>query len=201
MGFVSRGFRGKRRDGADSSRVPPGQHVVNDFPVLSAGPTPRVPLSEWTLSIVGEVDEPKRWTWDEFRRLPSESFTVDIHCVTKWSKLDTTWTGVSLATILEQVETAADFAVAYCDGGYTTNLPVDDLTGQQAWIAFEYDGQPLDPEHGGPARLLVPHLYLWKSAKWVRGISLQAEDEPGFWETNGYHNHGDPWREQRYWGD
>jgi len=201
MGFVSRGFRGKRRDTASSSRVPPGQHVVNDFPVLSAGPTPRVPLSEWTLSIVGEVDEPKRWTWEEFRRLPSESFTVDIHCVTKWSKLDTLWTGVSLDTILEQVETGAEYAVAYSDGGYTTNLPVDDLTGHKAWVAFEYDGQPLDPEHGGPARLLVPHLYLWKSAKWVRGISLQNEDESGFWESNGYHLRGDPWREQRYWGD
>jgi DMSO/TMAO reductase YedYZ molybdopterin-dependent catalytic subunit len=201
MGFISRGFKGKPRDAASSSRVPPGQHVVNDFPVLSAGPTPRVPLSEWTFSVVGEVDEPKRWTWDEFRKLPTETFTVDIHCVTKWTKLDTTWTGVSLATILEQVETAADYAVAYSDGGYTTNLPVDDLMGQQAWIAFEYDGQPLDPEHGGPARLLVPHLYLWKSAKWVRGISLQNEEEPGFWESNGYHMRGDPWREQRYWGD
>ncbi|MDQ6719940.1 MAG: sulfite oxidase-like oxidoreductase [Candidatus Dormibacteraeota bacterium] len=201
MGFVSRGFRGKRRDTASSPRVPPGQHVVNDFPVLSAGPTPRVPLSEWTLSIVGEVDEPKRWTWEEFRRLPSESFTVDIHCVTKWSKLDTLWTGVSLDTILEQVETAAEYAVAHSDGGYTTNLPVDDLTGHKAWVAFEYDGQPIDPEHGGPARLLVPHLYLWKSAKWVRGISLQNEDQPGFWESNGYHLRGDPWREQRYWGD
>jgi len=175
--------------------------VVDDFPVLSAGPTPRVPLSEWSFSIVGELDEPKTWTWDEFRRLPSETVSVDIHCVTKWSKLDTSWTGVSVETILEGVETAADYAVAYCDGGYTTNLPVDDLRGRQAWIAFEYDGQPLDPEHGGPARLLVPHLYLWKSAKWVRGISLQAEDEPGFWESNGYHNRGDPWREQRYWGD
>jgi DMSO/TMAO reductase YedYZ molybdopterin-dependent catalytic subunit len=201
MGFVSRGFRGKRRDTASSSRIPPGQHLVNDFPVLSAGPTPHVPLSEWTFSIVGEVDEPKEWRWEEFRKLPSETFTVDIHCVTKWSKLDTSWTGVSLETILDQVETAADYAVAYSDGGYTTNLPVDDLRGQQAWIAFEYNGQPLDPEHGGPARLLVPHLYLWKSAKWVRGISLQNEDEPGFWESNGYHIRGDPWREQRYWGD
>jgi DMSO/TMAO reductase YedYZ molybdopterin-dependent catalytic subunit len=201
MAFISRGFKGKRRDAASSSRVPPGQHVVNDFPVLSAGPTPRVPIAEWTFSIVGEVDEPKVWKWDEFRKLPSESFTVDIHCVTKWSKLDTSWTGVSLETILDQVESAADFAVAYSDGGYTTNLPVDDLRGQQAWIAFEYEGQPLDPEHGGPARLLVPHLYLWKSAKWVRGISLQNEDEPGFWESNGYHLRGDPWREQRYWGD
>ena len=175
--------------------------MVNDFPVLSAGPTPRVPLADWTFSIVGEVDEPKLWTWDEFRKLPSETVTVDIHCVTKWSKLDTSWTGVSLDTILDQLESAADFAVAYSDGGYTTNLPVDDLTGRKAWIAFEYDGQPLDPEHGGPARLLVPHLYLWKSAKWVRGISLQNEDEPGFWESNGYHLRGDPWREQRYWGD
>ena len=201
MSFISRGFKGKRRDTASSSRVPPGQHVVNDFPVLSAGPTPRVPLSEWTFSIVGEVDEPKVWTWDEFRKLPSESVTVDIHCVTKWSKLDTTWTGVSLETILDSVETAAEYAVAYSDGGYTTNLPIDDLRGTQAWIAYEYDGQPLHPEHGGPARLLVPHLYLWKSAKWVRGISLQNEDEPGFWESNGYHIRGDPWREQRYWGD
>jgi len=201
MAFISRGFKGKRRDAASSSRVPPGQHVVNDFPVLSAGPTPRVPLSEWTFSIVGEVDEPKVWTWEEFRMLPSESVTVDIHCVTKWSKLDTTWTGVSLETILDSVETAAEYAVAYCDGGYTTNLPIDDLRGAQAWIAYEYDGQPLHPEHGGPARLLIPHLYLWKSAKWVRGISLQNEDEPGFWESNGYHLRGDPWREQRYWGD
>jgi DMSO/TMAO reductase YedYZ molybdopterin-dependent catalytic subunit len=201
MAFISRGFKGKRRDAASSSRVPPGQHVVDDFPVLSAGPTPRVPLSEWTFSIVGEVDEPKVWTWEEFRKLPSESVTVDIHCVTKWSKLDTTWTGVSLETILDSVETAAEYAVAYSDGGYTTNLPIDDLRGRQAWIAYEYDGQPLHPEHGGPARLLVPHLYLWKSAKWVRGISLQNEDEPGFWESNGYHLRGDPWREQRYWGD
>jgi DMSO/TMAO reductase YedYZ molybdopterin-dependent catalytic subunit len=201
MAFISRGFKGKRRDEASSSRVPPGQHVVNDFPVLSAGPTPRVPLSEWTFSIVGELDEPKVWTWDEFRKLPTETFTVDIHCVTKWSKLDTSWTGVSVETILEQVETAAEFAVVYSDGGYTTNLPIDDLRGQRAWIAFEYEGQALDPEHGGPARLLVPHLYLWKSAKWVRGISLQNEDEPGFWESNGYHLRGDPWREQRYWGD
>jgi DMSO/TMAO reductase YedYZ molybdopterin-dependent catalytic subunit len=199
--FISRGFKGKRRDDADSSRVPPGQHVVRDFPVLSAGPTPRLPLEEWSLSIVGEVDEPRRWTWDEFRKLPTETFKVDIHCVTKWTKLDTSWTGVSLDSLLEQVESAAEFAVAYSDGGYTTNLPVEDLTDGKAWIAFEYGGQPLGPEHGGPARLLVPHLYLWKSAKWVRGISLQNEDEPGFWESNGYHLRGDPWREQRYWGD
>jgi DMSO/TMAO reductase YedYZ molybdopterin-dependent catalytic subunit len=201
VAFISRGFKGKRREGASSSRVPPGQHVVGDFPVLSAGPTPKIALSEWSFSLIGEVDEPKRWTWAEFRSLPTETFTVDIHCVTKWSKLDTGWTGVPLDTILAGVQTAADYAVAFSEGGYTTNLTVEDLTDGKAWIAFEYDGRPLDPEHGGPARLLVPHLYLWKSAKWVRGISLQAEDEPGFWESNGYHNHGDPWREQRYWGD
>jgi DMSO/TMAO reductase YedYZ molybdopterin-dependent catalytic subunit len=201
MGFISRGFGGKRRESATSSRVPPGQHLVDDFPVLSAGPTPKVPLAEWSFSIIGEVDEPRRWTWTEFRSLPTEKITVDIHCVTKWSKLDTSWTGVSLDTILGEVETAADYAVAFSEGGYTTNLAVEDITGGKAWIAFEFDGRPLDPEHGGPARLLVPHLYLWKSAKWVRGLSLQNEDEPGFWESNGYHNHGDPWREQRYWGD
>jgi DMSO/TMAO reductase YedYZ molybdopterin-dependent catalytic subunit len=201
MSFISRGFRGKRRDTASSARVPPGQHVVNDFPVLSAGPTPHVPLTDWSFSITGQVDEPKRWSWAEFRKLPTANVTVDIHCVTKWSKLDTTWTGVSVDTLLDGVETAADYAMVFCDGGYTTNLPLDDLTGGKAWVAFEYDGQPLDPEHGGPARLLVPHLYLWKSAKWVRGIKLQNEDEPGFWESNGYHMRGDPWREQRYWGD
>jgi DMSO/TMAO reductase YedYZ molybdopterin-dependent catalytic subunit len=201
MGFISRGFRGKRRDSPSSARVPPGQHLVDDFPVLSAGPTPKVPLSEWSFSIIGEVDEPKRWTWTEFRNLATEKIKVDIHCVTKWSKLDTAWTGVSVDTLLGEVETAADFAVAFSEGGYTTNLAVEDITGGKAWIAFEYDGQPLDPEHGGPARLLVPHLYLWKSAKWVRDLSLQNQDEPGFWESNGYHNHGDPWREQRYWGD
>ena len=201
MAFISRGFRGKRRETSSSSRVPPGQHVVDDFPVLSAGPTPHVPLPEWTFSVIGEVDEPKKWTWTEFRNLPSENFTVDIHCVTKWSKLDTPWTGVPLDAILDQVETAAEFVMAFSDGGYTTNLPLDDVTRGKAWIAFEYDGQPLHPEHGGPARLLVPHLYLWKSAKWVRGLSLQKEDEPGFWESNGYNMRGDPWREQRYWGD
>jgi DMSO/TMAO reductase YedYZ molybdopterin-dependent catalytic subunit len=201
MSFISRGFRGKGRDTASSARVPPGQHVVGDFPVLSAGPTPRVSLDSWTFTINGEIDEPKRWTWNEFRALPTEIVTVDIHCVTKWSKLDTSWTGVSMDTILDGVETAAEFAMVFSDGGYTTNLPLDDLMGKKAWVALEYDGQPLHPEHGGPVRLLVPHLYLWKSAKWVRGLTLQKEEHPGFWESNGYNMHGDPWLEQRYWGD
>jgi DMSO/TMAO reductase YedYZ molybdopterin-dependent catalytic subunit len=201
MAFISRGFRGKRRDTASSARVPPGQHVVSDFPVLSAGPTPRPDLARWSFTINGEVDSPKSWSWDEFRKLPAETITKDIHCVTKWTKLDTDWAGVSIDTLLEGVETSAEYVVAFSDGGYTTNMPLDEITGNKAWVAYEFDGQPLHPEHGGPARLLVPHLYLWKSAKWVRGITLKNEDEPGFWETNGYNNHGDPWREERYWGD
>jgi DMSO/TMAO reductase YedYZ molybdopterin-dependent catalytic subunit len=201
VAFVSRGFRGRRRDPDESGRVPPGQYVTEDFPVLSAGPTPRTPLEEWSFSIVGEIDEPKRWTWEEFRALPSEPIQTDIHCVTRWSKLDTTWEGVSVDTLLEGVETSAEYVVAFCDGGYTTNLPLEDVTGGKAWVAFGYDGAPLEPEHGGPARLLVPHLYFWKSAKWVRGLTLQGEEEPGFWEALGYHLYGDPWQEQRYWGD
>jgi DMSO/TMAO reductase YedYZ molybdopterin-dependent catalytic subunit len=197
---ISRGFRGRRRD-VDPTRVPPGQYVTPDFPVLSAGPTPRVALDEWSFMVDGAVDEAVSWTWDELRALPAETFTVDIHCVTKWSKLDTTWTGVSLDVLLEAVGTAADYVTAWCDGGYTTNLPLEDLTGGRAWVAYQYDGEPLEPEHGGPARLLVPHLYFWKSAKWVRGLTLTELDEPGFWESVGYHNYGDPWKEQRYWSD
>ena len=201
--FFSRGFRGRQRpqEQADPDRVPPGQYLVDGFPVLSAGPTPRTPLDEWDFSVVGEIDAPLRWTWEEFRALPSETFTRDIHCVTKWSKLDTTWEGVSIDTLLERAKTAAGYVQAFCDGAYTTNLPLEEVTGGKAWLAFAYDGEPLAPEHGGPARLLVPHLYLWKSAKWVRGIRLMNDEEPGFWESLGYHNHGDPWREQRYRGD
>jgi DMSO/TMAO reductase YedYZ molybdopterin-dependent catalytic subunit len=201
MSFISRGFRGRRRDPeADPRRVPPGQYVTEDFPVLSAGPTPHTPLEEWTFAIV-DGDDRTSWTWEEFRALPSEEVTVDIHCVTRWSKLDTTWEGVSVDTLLEEAASEAPYVLAFCDGGYTTNLPTEDVTGGKAWIAFAYGGEPLDPEHGGPARLLVPHLYFWKSAKWVRGLALRGENEPGFWETYGYHLYGDPWREQRYSGD
>jgi DMSO/TMAO reductase YedYZ molybdopterin-dependent catalytic subunit len=201
MAFISRGFKGKRRTDVSAARVPPGQHVVNDFPVLSAGPTPRIPLERWMLTIDGEIDQPRNWTWEQFQALPQEEITVDIHCVTKWSKLDTKWRGVSVDTLLEGLDTAAEYVVAKSAGGYTTNMPLDEITGHKAWVAHEYDGEPLHPEHGGPARLLVPHLYLWKSAKWVWGLTLLNEDQPGFWETNGYNNHGDPWREERYWGD
>jgi DMSO/TMAO reductase YedYZ molybdopterin-dependent catalytic subunit len=198
---ISRGFGGRPRREVDPSRVPPGQYVVNDFPVLSAGPTPRSSTDEWTLTIDGAVDASRTWSWEQLRELPSETFTTDIHCVTKWSKLGTTWTGVSLDTLLAEVETEAEYLTAWCDGDYTTNLTVEDISGGKAWIAYDFEGEPLDPEHGGPARLLVPHLYLWKSAKWIRRITLTPFDEPGFWEAAGYHNHGDPWREQRYWND
>ena len=199
MPVISRGFRGRGPDGR-SDRIPPGQHAVDDFPVLSAGPTPHTALADWTFTIDGGA-EPVRWTWEEFQALPSETVKVDIHCVTKWSKLDTTWTGVSLDTLLEAAGPTGRFVLAFCDGGYTTNLPLADLRGGKAWIVDEYAGEPLHPEHGGPARMLIPHLYFWKSAKWVNGIEMLHQDEPGFWETAGYHNYGDPWREQRYQGD
>jgi DMSO/TMAO reductase YedYZ molybdopterin-dependent catalytic subunit len=201
VSFISRGFRGRPRDREKQDRLPPGQYSVEDFPVLSAGPTPRTPLSEWSFSISGQIDEPKRWTWDEFRALPTETITRDIHCVTKWSKLDTDWEGVSVDVLLDGVDTAAEYVMAFSDGDYTTNLPLEDVTGGKAWVAFSFGGEPLEPVHGGPARLLVPHLYFWKSAKWVRGLRLMTDDQPGFWETYGYHMYGDPWREQRYQGD
>ncbi|WP_213453049.1 molybdopterin-dependent oxidoreductase [Rhizomonospora bruguierae] len=200
MGIVSPGFRGRRRP-AGATELPPGQYLTEDFPVLSAGPTPRVPLDRWELLVTTETDQQYRWTWSELMSLPTESPVVDLHCVTKWSKLATAWEGVSLDALLGGVETAAEYALVSSYGGYTTNLPLADLLDGRAWIAFRYDGRDLVPEHGGPARLLVPHLYLWKSAKWVRGIRLLVRDRPGFWETAGYHDYGDPWREQRYQGD
>lgn len=199
MGIISRGFKGKRE--AADEKLPPGQYLTRDFPVLSAGPTPRISLDKWEFVITTESGATRRWDWKSFRELPAEEITVDIHCVTRWSKLGTMWEGVSLDKLLEGVETSANFVMAHSYGDYTTNVPIADLRDGQAWIAFKYGGKDLPPEHGGPARLLVPHLYLWKSAKWVRGISLMTEDKPGFWESLGYNNYGDPWREQRYWGD
>jgi DMSO/TMAO reductase YedYZ molybdopterin-dependent catalytic subunit len=199
MAIVTPGFRGRPR--AQSDRLPPGQYLVEDFPVLSAGPTPTVGLDEWRLTVTSETGEQQSWSREELLALPQETVTVDIHCVTKWSKLDSTWEGVSLDTLLTDIETAADFALVHAYGGYSTNLPLEDLLDGKAWIAHRFDGDPLAAEHGGPARLLVPHLYFWKSAKWIRGIQLLMQDEPGFWETLGYHEYGDPWREQRYAGD
>ena len=203
--FFSRGFRGRRQSGATSGRLPPGQYETQDFPVLSAGPTPRTPLATWDFKVRRPDGTAARWTWDEFQALPHETVTKDIHCVTKWSKLDTVWEGVSVDTLLAEASRrgveSAPYVLAVCDGGYTTNLPLADVTGGNAWVAVKYDGSPLTPEHGGPARLFVPHLYFWKSAKWVRQLRLNDRDQAGFWESHGYHNYGDPWREQRYDGD
>jgi DMSO/TMAO reductase YedYZ molybdopterin-dependent catalytic subunit len=199
--IISRGFLGRRRDAGPAGRVPPGQYVTHDFPVLSAGPTPRSQVEHWSFEVRGAVGSMRRWTWSEFRALPRVEVTVDIHCVTKWSKLDTRWAGVSVDTLLSDVAPAGEYVVAFCDGGYTTNLPLADLTGGKAWVVDTYGGEPLEAQHGGPARLLVPHLYFWKSAKWVRGLEIALADDPGFWEAAGYHGRGDPWREQRYRGD
>jgi len=200
MNPVTRGFHGKRRD-APADRVPPGQYVTEGFPVLSAGPTPHTKQQDWTFTIRQGGSERKSWTWSELQAEPAEQVTTDIHCVTRWSKLDTHWQAVSIDTLLAQVQHDAKYVMAFCDGGYTTNLPVADVTGGQAWLAFGYGDGPLAPEHGGPVRLLVPHLYFWKSAKWVRGLDLLDHDRPGFWETYGYNMYGDPWKEQRYQGD
>jgi len=195
----SRRFVGRR--GGPKVKLPPGQYLTTDFPVLSAGPTPHVPLDKWELTIDDGTNALRRWNWTSFREFETDSISADLHCVTRWSKLDTMWEGVSLDALLAGVTSDASFALVHSYGGYTTNVPLKDLRNKQAWIAFRFDGADLRPEHGGPARLLVPHLYLWKSAKWVRGITLLDHDEPGFWERYGYHNYGDPWREQRYSGD
>ena len=199
MGTISRGFFG-RRTVADV-KLPPGQYLTTDFPVLSAGPTPKIALEKWEFTIDDGTNVLRRWNWKSFRELPTENITADLHCVTRWSKLGTHWEGVSFDTILGEIESDAEYAMVRSYGDYTTNLPLADLRNKQAWITFRFDDQDLAPEHGGPARLLVPHLYLWKSAKWVRGIKLMHEDQPGFWESLGYHDYGDPWREQRYSGD
>jgi DMSO/TMAO reductase YedYZ molybdopterin-dependent catalytic subunit len=198
MAVVTRGFTGR---GRTDPKLPPGQYLTEDFPVLSAGPTPRIDLSKWQFTVTTETGQRHSWSWQDLLALPSEKPTVDIHCVTKWSKFGTPWQGVSLDTLLADVETTADYVMAHSYGGYTTNLPLQDLMDGQAWIAYRYDGEDLAPQHGGPARLLVPHLYFWKSAKWVNGLEMMTEDSPGFWESAGYHNYGDPWREQRYYGD
>jgi DMSO/TMAO reductase YedYZ molybdopterin-dependent catalytic subunit len=199
--FISRGFRGRRPEGEAKQQLPPGQYAESGFPVLSAGPTPHTPLDQWSFSIEGLVDRPRAWTWNEFKALSRETLTRDIHCVTKWSKLGTHWEGVSVDTVLAGIALQGQYVMAFCDGGYTTNLPLEDLTGGKAWIVDTYEGQPLTPQHGGPARLLVPHLYFWKSAKWIRGLRIMDKDERGFWESFGYHDRGDPWKEQRYSGD
>ncbi len=201
--MVTRGFSGRRRSAGDP-RLPPGQYDAGDtWPVLTAEPTPHLDTATWTFEVSGLVERPTTWTWDEIHALPPSTFHGDIHCVTTWSKLGVTFGGVSVDVLLDAAGPlpTATHVMATSHTGYTTNLPLADVTGGRAWVAWDYDGSPLTPEHGGPARLLVPHLYFWKSAKYVSGLVLMDHDEHGFWERNGYHDHGDPWTEERYQGD
>lgn len=198
MGIINRGFQGRS---TGNKRLPPGQSVVTEWPVLTYGPTPRIDPKDWELTIDGAVNGPITFNWEQFNALPKTTQRTDIHCVTRWSRLDMLWEGVSVDELIAAaggLKSDAHFLVATSYGGYATNLPVADIVNGQALVATIADGQPLPAEHGGPARLFVPHLYFWKSAKWVRHLTFTAEDHPGFWEVNGYHNYGDPWREQRY---
>jgi DMSO/TMAO reductase YedYZ molybdopterin-dependent catalytic subunit len=200
--FISRGFKGRERTPDElAARLPPGQYVESGFPVLTAGPTPDVHTDTWRFRIDGMVAKQQEWTWEQFAQLPFETVPCDIHCVTKWSKLGTSFSGVSADTLLPLAEPLGAYTTIWSYGGYTTNLAIDDLTGGKAWVVTEHEGEPLPRQHGGPARLLVPHLYFWKSAKWVAGLRVMDHNEPGFWEMNGYHIRGDPWKEQRYWND
>jgi DMSO/TMAO reductase YedYZ molybdopterin-dependent catalytic subunit len=201
--MVTRGFTSKHSGDDRSGRIPPGQHIVENFPVLSAGPTPRVELESWKFMLKIGPRPVKSWTWTEFNGLPQTKMTRDIHCVTSWSKLNTAWEGVIVDDIFADagIEAPTDFILAHSYDGYSTNVPLADLTFGRAMVAVKYDGRPLARDHGGPARLLVPHLYFWKSAKWINGLQFTERDEAGFWELRGYHIYGDPWREQRYADD
>ncbi|MGW4516981.1 molybdopterin-dependent oxidoreductase [Streptomyces sp. NPDC004393] len=197
--MVTHGFTGRPR--RTEGRVPPGQFVTSDFPVLTAGPTQHVPARAWELVVTDGITE-KTYAWASLHDLGVVDLTTDIHCVTHWSKLGTTWQGVPVAAVLEDAGVADEpYALVSSYGGYTTNVPVEDLVDRDAMVAVGYEGGPIPAEHGGPVRLLVPHLYLWKSAKWLRGIRVMPEDELGFWENAGYHHRGDPLLEQRYYGD
>jgi DMSO/TMAO reductase YedYZ molybdopterin-dependent catalytic subunit len=201
--MITRGFTGRRRQSGTAERVPPGQHVVDDFPVLTAGPTQHIRDADWTFTLKVGPRPIKTWDWSAFNALPKTTVTRDIHCVTTWTKLDTTWEGVTIDDLLADanIEPPTGFALAHSYGGYSTNVPTADLVAGKAMVALAYNGAPISADHGGPARLLVPHLYFWKSAKWVNGLQFTARDEAGFWELRGYNMYGDPWLEQRFTGD
>ena len=203
MGFFDRNRKELEARGYDVARLPPGQYLTDRFPVLHVGDVPEYAPGEWNLQITGLVDRPFTIDLDELRAMEPVSPTFDIHCVTKWSKFDTTWTGVRLRDLFERagVQPAATHLIEHAEYGYTTNVALADATGDQAIVAYEFEGQPIEPIHGGPVRIVIPHLYFWKSAKWVRSLELRNGDQPGFWERNGYHNHGDPFTEERHWGD
>jgi DMSO/TMAO reductase YedYZ molybdopterin-dependent catalytic subunit len=201
--MTTRGFTGRRPAAEIADRIPPGQSLTQDFPVLSAGPTPRVRTEDWSFTLKVGPKPIASWNWAEFNALPQTKLTRDIHCVTKWSKLNTPWQGVTIDDILlaAGIEAPTAFTLAHSYDGYSTNVSTADLVGGKAMVATQYEGKPLAPDHGGPARLLVPHLYFWKSAKWVNGLQFTERDVAGFWELRGYHMRGDPWEEQRFTGD
>jgi DMSO/TMAO reductase YedYZ molybdopterin-dependent catalytic subunit len=201
--MATRGFSGRRPPSETAARIPPGQHLVDDFPVLSAGPTPRIAHDGWTFTLKVGPKPIKSWDWDAFNALPQTKMTRDIHCVTTWTKLDTHWEGVLFDDIVADagIEPPTGFVLAHSYGAYSTNVPLADLAAGKAMVAVTYDGQPLAADHGGPARLIVPHLYFWKSAKWINALQFTTRDEAGFWELRGYNMYGDPWREQRFTGD
>ena len=203
MSFFERNRASLAARGFDPERLPPGQYFTDRFPVLHVGDVPDIAIEDWDLSVSGLVRNPRRFTFDELRSLPSVEIVTDIHCVTKWSKFDTRWVGVRFRDLLAQVDPdpTARYIVERAEYDYTTNLPLADLLGDDTLVAWAYDGRPIEAVHGGPVRMVVPARYFWKSAKWLRGIELVATDQPGYWERNGYHNVGDPWREERFWGD
>lgn len=201
-------FFGRKRaeliaKGIDPSRVPPGQYATDRFPVLHAGATPRIDLSTWDFRVEGLVENPRTWSYEEILAMPASTKQFDIHCVTKWSKLDTTWVGVEVTRVIDSVVPLpeATHVIVWAEHGFTANLPLEDFRRAENLFAYRFGGEDLELDHGWPLRLVVPHLYFWKSVKWVRGLRFLDHDEPGFWERNGYHMYGDPWREQRYWGD
>ncbi len=203
MGFFERNRAELVERGYDPARLPPGQYLTDRFPVLHVGDVPTYDTEPWDLQVTGLVDRPFGLDVAQLQALPSVTLTRDIHCVTKWSKFDTSWTGVPIRDLFERagVQAEATHVMVHAEYGYTTNLPLDDITRDDSIVAYAFEGEPIEPIHGGPVRLVIPHLYFWKSAKWVRALELRAGDEPGFWERNGYHIYGDPFREQRYWGD
>ena len=203
MSFFERNRQDISARGLDASRLPPGQYLTDRFPVLHVGDIPDYELGQWNLNIFGLVDRPFTLTLDELKALPSVSLTFDIHCVTKWSKFDTTWTGVRVRDLFEMagVQSEATHVMEHAEFGYTTNVPLADITTDEALVAYAFEGEEITPEHGGPVRIVIPHLYFWKSAKWLRGIELIPKDVPGFWERNGYHMYADPFKEQRFWND
>jgi DMSO/TMAO reductase YedYZ molybdopterin-dependent catalytic subunit len=190
----------RKRDIDSEERIPPGQYQTEKFPVLTYGSTPGIDLNTWRLKVFGLVEEPFELTWKEFTALPTKTLKTDIHCVTRWSKLDTIWEGVSFKDLFRRVKPKpeAKYVMEHSYGDYTTNMTLEELLEDDVLLAYKYDGRPLSPEHGGPMRMLVPKLYLWKSAKWLHGLEFMAENKPGFWERYGYHSHGDPWKEERF---